>query len=465
MKKYDDTIAAIATPIGVGGLSVIRISGKDAIKKVSIVFKGKHQLTDARTYTAHYGKIIGPDNTAVEEIIATVFRSPYSYTMEDIVEISCHGGYYNAKIILDIITSLGVRLAQPGEFTKRAFLNGRIDLAQAEAVSDLIRADSELYHKTALDQLEGKLSNEIVHLRDKLLNICSLLELELDFVEEDLSIQSRTDIKPGIETILNSVEKLIESYKEGKVYRDGVKVVIIGKPNVGKSSILNILLNEKRAIVTNIPGTTRDVIEESLLIDGILFRISDTAGIRNSSDPIESEGMNRTLNQIRGADIIIMVVDPTQGVTNDDYDILDISEKMNSGEMTLIIAINKTDISIPANETMQNLVKYRMQIINTSAITGLGIDMLKRMLRSKALGDSASNQERSTVIINSRHRECLVHAGENLEIAMEGLKNNMSNEFISLDLRLALDNLGDIIGLTTTDDILNSIFSNFCIGK
>ncbi len=299
----EDTIAAIATPIGEGGIAVIRVSGPDALAVADLGFRGKQKLSTVLTHTAHVGFFYDRTNEVIDEVIATVFRKPHSYTTEDVVEISCHGGIYITKKILGEIIMAGARMALPGEFTQRAFINGRIDLSQAEAVADLIKSHSELSHKTSIQQLHGRISHEIATLREKILNICSLLELELDFSEEGIEFKGRTVLVEEIQEIINTVDQMLSTYKVGKIYREGARIVIAGRPNAGKSSILNALINEDRSIVTNVAGTTRDIILESLIIEGVLFNIIDTADYVKAKILFEKQGIKRTEQEINKADI------------------------------------------------------------------------------------------------------------------------------------------------------------------
>ncbi|MGA2623119.1 MAG: tRNA uridine-5-carboxymethylaminomethyl(34) synthesis GTPase MnmE [Bacteroidota bacterium] len=464
MNPLDDVIAAIATPIGEGGISIIRISGKDAIAIADKGFRGKQPLASAATHTAHFGGFIDPDGNAIDEVIATVFLEPHSYTAENSVEISCHGGMFVTRKILDSIVAYGARPAEPGEFTKRAFLNGRIDLSQAEAVADLIHARSEISHRTSLQQLEGKLSIKVAELRQQLLDVCGLLELELDFAEEGLEFTDKGKISRQIESVIEYLNQLIDSYKYGRVYREGFKVVLAGKPNVGKSSILNMLLNENRAIVTEIPGTTRDVIEENVVIDGLLFRIVDTAGMRKSEDFIEIEGIRRAESQLQTSDLIVLVLDAGTGFKSTDKNVFDqlLKEVKNRN---FLVAENKIDLlgkgTIP--DLPDELKEY--DIIKISAKTGAGFGKLKKKLVGMALSGSWTEVERSLVITSSRHRDSFQKAVRSLSVAMESLNSSQSNEFVAVDLRAALDSLGEIIGVVTTDDIVHNIFSRFCIGK
>ena len=466
MNNQDDTIAAIATPIGIGGISVIRISGKGAIEKIANIFKGKKPLSQTKSHTAHYGKIVCEDGRTIDEIVATIFRSPRSYTSEDMVEISCHGGYYVTQAILQTIIHNEIRLAEPGEFTKRAFLNGRIDLAQAEAVADMINASTEIYHRSAIYQLEGRLSNEINEIRNKLLNLCGLLELELDFSEENLEVVKKPQIKSEIESITTTIQQLSRSYSYGKLHRDGAKVAIVGKPNVGKSSILNILLNENRAIVTEIPGTTRDIIEERFVIDGVLFNIADTAGIRTSNDIIESKGIELAREKINIADIILIVVDPTQNITSEDDDILELIGSINSDIVgNKLLIINKIDINEPKSDMNDYLKKFSLTPILLSTKTGYGLNNLKQAMFSIVVKSRSSDNHGNSIITNERHKECLRKAEINLAKALESTIRQAGNEFIAFDIYSAINDISEIIGIVITEEILNNIFSKFCIGK
>ena len=463
MLTQEDTIAAIATPIGIGGLSVVRLSGKDAIHICERIFRGQKPLSKMKGYTAQYGKIIDLQGNDIDEVVVTIFTSPHSYTTENMVEISCHGGMFITQQILNAVLNAGARIAQPGEFTKRAFLNGRIDLAQAEAIADLIQSSSELSHRASLLQLEGKLSLEIKKLKEMLIDLCSILELELDFVEEGIEFQNREEVGRKINLVLNEVKKLIDSYNVGKLYREGIRVVIVGKPNVGKSSILNNLLNENRAIVTEIPGTTRDVIEENINLNGILYKVVDTAGFRETIDPIESEGVIRAKNQLKMADLILIVLDHTQGFNNNDIEIIQLVKEYHNPR-NIIYVINKTDISI--NKMVYEKIKEICnETISISAKTGIGMKELKEKLVKIVTHGKVPLTSDGIIVINSRHKEGLLKAKHNLLNALKSYGNKMSNEFIVVDLRAAMDALGEILGEITSDEILNNIFSKFCIGK
>ncbi len=462
----DDIITAIATPIGEGGISVIRISGKGTCEKIDSLFQGKKPLVAAASHTAHFGMITRHDGEIIDQVVATVFHAPHSYTGEETVELGCHGGAYVTRQILNAVIDLGCRHAQPGEFTKRAFLNGRIDLIQAEAIADLIHAGSEMARKSSLEQLRGKLSKELRTLREELIRITGLLELELDFSEENIELTAKSELEKFINEETQRVEKLIQSYQQGKIYRDGVRTVIVGRPNAGKSSLLNTLLKHDRAIVSIIPGTTRDTIEENILLDGISFSLTDTAGLRKTGDDIEKEGITRAEREIQKADIIIFVVDSTFTITEikeaiDEF----IAGRKNKDTKGVIVALNKIDLL--REEKVKILYKtlssyYQFPIIPVSAKIGLGIDGLEMQMKSNI---PPASIEGSITLTNARHRDVLVRSLESLKLALQSTKLNLSDEFIVVDLRSALNSIGEIIGETTTDDILNKIFSSFCIGK
>lgn len=463
MTPQDDIIAAIVTPIGEGGLSVLRVSGPGAVELSNARFRGKSSLISSATHKAHFGYFVDGSGVVIDEVVATVFKAPHSYTAQDTVELSCHGGIYISRKILESLLQCGARPAEPGEFTKRAFLNGRIDLSQAEAVADLIRCRSEDAHRVSLMQLQGKLSGTINELRGRLLNLCSLLELELDFAEEGLQITDKHRINNNLSVILEEISELINSYKYGKVYREGVRVALVGKPNVGKSSILNALLREDRAIVTEVPGTTRDAIQESITINGVLFVVTDTAGLRQSEDRVEKEGMLRTEREIGEAGIIVYVVE-AGAETDDESSLIKRMGEANRDDQKLLVAVNKIDLT---NHRPTRLAPggHSWPVTCISAKTGEGLEELKLSLISLALNGNSSGIERSVMVTNERHKNSLLKAKERLLEAQSDLCEGKSNEFIALRLRLATDSLGEIIGLVTSEDILNNIFANFCIGK
>ncbi|HLX11369.1 MAG TPA: tRNA uridine-5-carboxymethylaminomethyl(34) synthesis GTPase MnmE [Bacteroidota bacterium] len=465
MYQDNDTIAAIATPIGTGGIAVIRISGDDAIAIADKCFRGKHPLASVESHTAHFGSFVNSGNEEIDQVVATIFKGPHSFTGEDVVEIGCHGGMFVTKTILESILSAGARAATPGEFTKHAFLNGRMDLAQAEATADLIHSSSNRAARSSISQLAGMLSNKINELRESLLTACSLLELELDFSEEGLEFINKSNIINNIESVIADLKTLLSSYSIGKIYREGIKVVIAGKPNVGKSSLMNALLNSDRAIVTDIPGTTRDVIEENITIDGILVRLVDTAGIRQSDNLVETEGIRRTNDQIADADIILFVLDPSQGFTQEDVKILSsMSQNLNGHSPTLIVAQNKSDLlNCRVKDFPPELVNLPIQKI--SAKTGIGLDQLRSSLSQKAAQELENVSDSSLILTNSRHKQSIEKTISSLEISLNSLNSSLSNDLISIDIRAGLNALGEIVGVITSEDVLNNIFSKFCIGK
>ncbi len=467
--QLDDTIAAISTPLGEGGIGIVRISGKDAIKIADKIFRGKVLPSQMSSHTVNYGEIIDPQtNEVVDEVLLTVFRSPKSYTAEDLVEISCHGGYLVLSKVLEQALNCGARLAQPGEFTLRAFVNGRIDLSQAEAVTELIRSKTDLGHKLAMRHLKGDLSEKINSYRDKLIDILARLEVEIDFSEEDIEPLDRKETVRGIESIEEDLDSLLTTYHDGKILREGLNVVIIGKPNVGKSSLLNALLKEDRAIVTPIPGTTRDIISEYANFKGVPVRLVDTAGYRISKDTIELEGIRRTKIEMSEADIILLVIDDSQDVGLED---LELERQIKNSQY--FIVFNKIDIA--SEEIAKKNEEKFLEIprlggdkdksfVRVSALKGDGIEKLKEMIVSCAL-TLKKDQTQGVILSSLRHNDALTRAKRSLSLVKDSLHKNLSPEFVALDLKASLDAIGEVIGKTVTEDILNKIFSEFCIGK
>ncbi|MFA8343686.1 MAG: tRNA uridine-5-carboxymethylaminomethyl(34) synthesis GTPase MnmE [Rhodothermaceae bacterium] len=447
----DDTITALATASGAGAISVIRMSGKESFSIVDQIFKGAKKISECKTHTINYGRILDSESNTIDDVLVSVFKNPYSYTGEDSVEVSTHGSQIVIKKIISLLTSAGARLAEPGEFTKRAFLNGKIDLAQAEAVADVINARTEASLKGARNQLDGLLSQKIETLRTELVNSSSLIELELDFAEEDLEFLPSEKMISRIDEIVKEISTLLDTYNFGRIIRDGVNVALAGHTNVGKSSLLNYILKESRAIVSPIPGTTRDVIREDVSIDGILYRFYDTAGIRFTEDIVEREGVKRSRRSIEDADIILFIYDVVNGI---DKKLLEEVYSLTEKDRVMIVA-NKSDLSD---------VKEKEDEIFISAKTGEGVDKLFEELNKKNL-HTKTYSESSAVVSNIRHYAALQKAKEHLLKAKESLNMNMTGEFVSVDLRSSIDSLGEIIGTVTTDDILNNIFDNFCIGK
>jgi tRNA modification GTPase len=468
VKHEEDTIAAIATPIGEGGIAVIRVSGRNALDIVDRVFRGTTPLKRARPQTVHYGYIVDPEGAQVDEVVCTVYRFPHSYTTEDSVEISCHGGLFVTRKVLETVLKGGARMAEPGEFTKRAFLGGRLDLSQAEAVADLIHSNSELSHKNSLQQLEGSLSSQVKRIREGLVEALSLLELDLDFAEEGIEIANKTRISERMQVVLSELNALIDSFSIGKYYREGVKVVIVGRPNVGKSSLLNALLNEDRVIVTDIAGTTRDTIEESISIDGIRFRLVDTAGLREARDTIEMVGIERTKDQLQTSDVVLLVVDLSQAIDNTELDFIDgIKKSVDGFNDKCILILNKLDLidnylGCRAEDQYQ---PTGLPYAKLSALTHNGLDSLKRMLLDKVLSGKLTASDLGVAVTNIRHKEAMEKAREHLRLAYESLQSGETGEFVSLDMRIALDFMGEVIGVVTSEEILNNIFGKFCIGK
>ncbi|MBZ0180727.1 MAG: tRNA uridine-5-carboxymethylaminomethyl(34) synthesis GTPase MnmE [Melioribacteraceae bacterium] len=451
MLQNEDTITAIATPPGEGAISIIRISGNDSFAVADKIFSGKVRLIDAVTHTIHYGKIRKGEEI-IDDVLVSVFRNPNSFTGEDSIEISTHGNQLICGKIIELLVDSGVRLAEPGEFTKRAFLNGKLDLAQAEAVADIISARGEASLRGARNQLDGILSSKVNFLREMLINTSSLVELELDFAEEDLEFMSLEQIDTNIVKVLDEIEKLLSTYSFGRVLKDGINVALVGKPNVGKSSLLNYMLKEARAIVSEIPGTTRDTIREDFTFDGIYFKIYDTAGIRLTEDSIEKEGVERSRNVIKNADVVVFLNDINEGLDEELHSTL-----LNlTDDHRIITVLNKIDIF--SGEHLKKPVKY------ISALTGEGIEELLISIKEKAIS-SQSYSEKTAIVSNIRHYQSLKRAKESLLNARETVKTRLSGEFLSVDLRDAESALGEIIGIVTTDDILNNIFSKFCIGK
>jgi tRNA modification GTPase len=463
--RSDDTIVAVITPPGEGGIAVLRLSGADAIAAVDKVFHGKQPLALAASHTAHVGTLADADGGLLDEVVVTIFRAPHSYTAENVAEVSCHGSAFIAEKILNSFVRAGIRPAEPGEFTRRAFLNGRIDLSQAEAVAELIRSRSDAAHKASLYQLQGLHTNKFQELKSRILDLCSLLELELDFSEEGISLIETSTCEGKIRGLITDLSQLIDSYRFGKVYRDGIKVVLAGKPNVGKSSLLNALLNERRSIVTNISGTTRDTIEEAIRLSGYYVRVVDTAGLRETDDIVEQEGIRRTEAEIEDADVVAYIVDASsRDFQEDDARVRQLLEAKGE-KAALMVVTNKIDLVGAYDGASGPDVPAGIEIFPVSAKSGSGIEELKKALSDRCFSGNFHPAEKSVVITNARHQANLVQARESLSKALETLRDGQSNEFVAVDLRSALRQIGEITGISTTEDVLNNIFANFCIGK
>lgn len=452
----NDTIVALSTAAGVGAIAVVRLSGPQALAITNRVFHGK-DLVQQPSHTLHFGTIRRGE-TIIDEVVVGLFKAPHSYTTEDVVEISCHGSPYIQQQIIDLLIEQGARLARAGEFTLRAFMNGRMDLSQAEAVADLIASQSAASHKIAMQQLRGGFSHQVKQLREKLVHFASMIELELDFGEEDVQFADRDDLKALIVELKGMLDKLIASFKLGNVIRNGVSTVIAGRPNAGKSTLMNRLLNEERAIVSDIPGTTRDTIEELVNMDGILFRLIDTAGIRDASDTIERMGVERTFEKISRSALVVYLFDVT--TTTPEQLQADLAQLHTQGIPVLITA-NKTDLQ-PNGEYRQHFAGYA-DILFLSSKQEHGIDQLKTALVQQVLGQHINLED--TVVANARHYEALKTASDALNDTLNALGRNTTGDFLALDIRRALHALGEITGDITTDDLLDNIFSKFCIGK
>lgn len=458
----EETIVAISTPLGESGIGIVRLSGKNSLNIVNKIFKPKSgkNLGEVPTFSVHFGYIVNPENNlTVDEVIVVVMKAPKTYTREDIVEINCHGGIIPIRKVLELCIFYGAKLAEPGEFTKRAFLNGRIDLTQAEAVIDIIKAKTEESLKVAINQLKGRLSEKINSINNELKNICALVETNIEFPEEEIETTNIGGIKDSLIKISEKIDRLLETSSEGKILREGVNTVIIGKPNVGKSSLLNELLEEERAIVTHIPGTTRDVIEESINIEGIPFVLIDTAGIRRSDDFIEKKGIEKTFNSLKKADLVLFMLDGSVDLSREDYSIAD--EIKNK---KIILIINKIDLPLVIKEEEIKKIFSKEKTMRISLLKKIGIQDLKKRMVNIIL-EKGKKEKGEVLITNVRHKILLQEAKESIKSAINTINNKMSEEFIAVDIRSALDFIGEIIGKTSTEDILNTIFNQFCIGK
>ena len=464
--QLDDTICAISTAPGVGGIAVIRVSGNDAILITSRCWKGAN-IAEMKSHTAHFGRIIDKNGDILDEVVLTLFRNPRSFTGEDVIEIACHGSSWIQQQIVNTLIECGCRTAIGGEFTRRAYTNGRLDLSQAEAIADLIASSSRASHRIALNQMRGAFSNELSALREKLLEFVSLIELELDFTEEDVEFADRSRLLDLATLIKNKIDSLAGSFAVGNAIKNGIPCAIVGETNAGKSTLLNHLLRDDRALVSDIHGTTRDVIEDTITLGGTLFRFIDTAGIRNTDDTIESMGIERTFKKLNEAQIVLWVIDantPFEKITELSQRILADSEGK-----TLITVVNKIDTLNDVRQ--QAIASFMNDIVGTqgtvafiSAKNSIGMDTLERTLvQCAAMPDTDNANE--VIVTNSRHYEALLHAGEAITRAIDGLQLGISGDFVSQDIRECMHYLGEITGEITTDQILGSIFTRFCIGK
>lgn len=459
-----ETIVALASPSGAGAIAVIRLSGNDAIAIASKVFQsvsGK-DLAKQKTHTIHLGHIVD-EGKIYDQVLVSIFKNPNSYTGEDVIEISCHGSTFIQQQIIQLLLRKGSKMAQPGEFTLRAFLNGKLDLSQAEAVADLISSDNEASHQIAMQQMRGGFSNELAHLRQELLNFASLIELELDFAEEDVQFADRTQFRELLIRIEFVLKRLIDSFAVGNVIKNGIPVAIVGEPNVGKSTLLNALLNEERAIVSDIAGTTRDTIEDELVIDGIGFRFIDTAGIRETKDIVESIGIKKTFEKIEQAQVVLYLVDSVQCSENS-LNSLKIEMERIKNQFPLkpiVVVANKSDLlSAEQKSTIQASIG---NIKFLSAKHKTGMDELKNTLISFINTGALRNNE--TIVTNTRHYDSLLKALEEIQKVQFGLNSNISSDLMAIDIKQALYYFGEITGEVTNDELLGNIFANFCIGK
>ena len=461
-----DSIVALATPSGAGAIAIIRVSGNDAIQIASTVFQSvrKKDLTLQKTHTLHLGHIIDKGKT-IDEVLVSVFKGPNSYTGENTIEISCHGSIYIQQQIIQLLLRKGCRMASAGEFTLRAFLNGKLDLSQAEAVADLISSDNEASHQIAMQQMRGGFSNEIARLREELLNFASLIELELDFAEEDVEFADRKQFHELLNRIEFVLKRLIDSFAVGNVIKNGIPVAIVGEPNVGKSTLLNALLNEERAIVSEIAGTTRDTIEDELVIGGIGFRFIDTAGIRDTRDVVESIGIRKTFEKIEQAQVVMFLIDSTQlTIDNENLKAIQLElEKIRNlfPQKPLIVIGNKADkLNTPE---IENISLQIPEILLISAKEKIGVENLKNQLLSFVNTGALRNNE--TIVTNTRHYDSLLKALDEIQKVKYALQTNLSSDLMSIDIKEALYHFGMITGQVTNDELLGNIFANFCIGK
>ncbi len=467
----NDTIVALASPSGAGAIAVIRISGNDAIAVSKSIFNsvsGK-DITKQKTHTLHLGHIVD-DTKVIDQVLLSIFKGPNSYTGENTIEISCHGSTYIQQQIIQLLLRKGCRIANAGEFTLRSFLNGKMDLSQAEAVADLISSDNEASHQIAMQQMRGGFSNEIKQLRQELLNFASLIELELDFAEEDVAFADRTQFRELLNRIEFVLKRLIDSFAVGNVIKNGIPVAIVGEPNVGKSTLLNALLNEERAIVSEIAGTTRDTIEDELVIGGIGFRFIDTAGIRETADVIESLGIRKTFEKIEQAQVVLYLVDGSRLSVDGKLEdlLLEVGKTRNQfPQKPILVIINKMDLISPENISIidKKLTTNNQQLttIYISAKENIGVDELKNQLLSFVNTGALRNNE--TIVTNTRHYDSLLKALDEIQKVNYGLQSNISSDLMAIDIREALYHFGMITGEVTNDELLGNIFANFCIGK
>ena len=463
---FDDTICAVSTPSGLGGIAVVRISGPKAVGIADLVWKGR-RLADVESHTAHLGYIVDEAGETVDQAVATVFRAPNSFTGENVVELSVHGSLWIQREVVNLLIRRGCRGAEAGEFTRRAFASGRMDLAEAEAVADVIASTSKAANRVAISQMKGHFSSRLASLHDSLLELASLLELELDFSEEDVEFASREKLRAIADEIRHEVTSLADSYATGSVLKNGIPVAIVGATNVGKSTLLNLLLHDDKAIVSDIHGTTRDIIEDTAEIDGILYRFIDTAGMRDTADVVESIGIDRAKERMKNARIVLWIIDATESINSAQTLMADVVDEIADGQR-LICVINKVDaVEKDAVDKMKAYLREAIPIpfnaVEISAKSGEGIAELLKAITDAA--EVAALDSEAVVVTNARHYEALRNARTSIERVLDGLVTGLSGDFIAQDVRETLHHLASITGRITTDQILASIFSRFCIGK
>ncbi len=458
-----DTIAAISTPMGEGAIAIVRLSGEEAIAIADTIFKAKSRkkLSEVETHTIHYGNIVDPDkDQVVEEVMVSLMRGPRTFTREDVVEINCHGGLVSVNRLLQLVLTQGARLAEPGEFTKRAFLNGRIDLSQAEAVMDLIRAKTDRAMNVAIDQMEGRLSKLIQRLRQELLETLAHIEVNIDYPEyDDVEEMTHSVLIEKASKVRNEIEILLRTSNQGKILREGLSTVIIGRPNVGKSSLLNSLVHENKAIVTDIPGTTRDVIEEYVNVRGVPLRLVDTAGIRETEDIVERIGVERSREVLKKADLILLVLNYNEALTEEDEKLFEAVKGMDT-----IVIINKTDLPQKIDLHRVKEITSSQHLVTTSLLEEEGIDTLEEAISSMFFAGNIESSD-LTYVSNSRHIALLHQAKKTIEDAISGIEMNVPVDMVQIDLTRTWEILGEIIGDAVHENLINQLFSQFCLGK